>query len=164
MELKKEIENKKNKIKQKFLTLALLVSTTLFPLKLDAELTSSNKLYVYNTTRNILISQEPYWFKDLENVCEVQFADYINKKNEKVPVLFVAYKSGKAGFYVLPVNGENEYLYYEFNEKFKTPENGRCYIFDGIEKNKKNNQKILYFRVVEQNGETKNYGIPYGMF
>lgn len=164
MEIKRELKTKKNKIKQKFLTLALLASTTLLPLRLGAEYLSSNKLYIYNRTRNVLISQEPYWFKDLKNVCDVQFADYINKKEEKVPILFVAYKDGKAGFYVLPVNGENEYIYYEFDEKFKPSDNGRCYIFEGLEKDKKNKQKILYFRVVEQNGETKNYGVPYNMF
>jgi hypothetical protein len=162
--MNKQIEKKKSKLKQKFLTLALLTSITLLPLKLGAQSLhkSSNDLYLYSTVRNVLISQDPGWIKRFENVCDVQFADYLNKKNEKVPVLFVAYKDGRAGFLILPVKGENKYLEYEFEEKFEPRKDGKCYIFDGIEK--KESQKYSYFRVLQEGGETKNYGIPYGMF
>lgn len=169
--MNKQIEKKKNsKIKQKFLTLALLTSMSLLPLKLEGNSLhkSSNELYIFSTRRNVLVSQNPAWIKRFENVCDVQFADYKNKNFETVPVLFVAYKDGRAGFLILPIKGENEYLYYEFDEKFNPSKNGRCYIFEGVDEkksvNKKENQKFLYFRVVEESGETKNYGIPYEMF
>lgn len=158
--MNKQIEKKPSKLKQKFLTLALLTSMTLLPLKLDAQSVhrSSNELYVYSKLRNVLISQNPGWVKKMNNVCNVQFADYTNKDFEEVPVLFVAYNDGRAGFLILPNKGENEYKYYEFDEKFKPSESGKCFIFEGVEEN------ILYFRVVEEDGKTKNYGIPYGMF
>jgi hypothetical protein len=164
--MNKQIEKKNNngKLKQKFLTLALLASMSLLPLKLEGNSIhkSSNELYIFSTFRNVLVSQNPAWIKRFENVCDVQFADYINKNNEKVPVLFVAYKDGKAGFLVLPVKGENKYLHYDFEEKFEPREDGKCYIFEGVDE--KENQKFLYFRVVDKNGEAVNYGIPYGMF
>jgi hypothetical protein len=160
--MKKKIKKKKNngKFTQKFLTLALLTSMSLLPLKLDAQSLhkSSNDLYLYSRSRNVLISQNPAWIKRFENVCDVQFADYKNKNFETVPVLFVTYNDGRAGFLILPIKGENKYKYYEFEEKFEPRENKKCFIFEGEQEN------ILYFRVVEESGKTKNYGIPYGMF
>ena len=163
--MNKQLEkNKKSNFKQKFLTLALLSSMALLPLKLGADYIhkSSNEVYIYSKTRNILISQEPAWMKTLQNVCDVQFADYLNKNNDIVPVLFVAYKDGRVGFFVLSVKGENEYLYYEYEEKFIPRKDEVCYIFEGVDE--KEDKKFLYFRIVEEDGETKNYGIPYGMF
>jgi hypothetical protein len=153
------------KKKQKFFALAFLTFMSLLPLKLDANSIhrSSNDLYVFSTYRNVLVSQDPAWIKPLKNVCDAQFADYRNNNGDIVPVLFVAYKDGRAGIFILPVKGENEYSYYEFDEKFEPRKDGVCYIFEGKEADKEN-RSFIYFRVVDKHGEAVNYAVLEGSF
>ena len=74
----------------------------------------------------------------------------------------MAYKDGRAGVFILPLKSEKEMFYYEFEKKFEVREDNVCYIFDGLEKY--NGKEVIYFRVLDKNGKTVNYGVPFGMF
>lgn len=145
------------------LFIVLFFGVTTFTLKAADVYKSSSGQYVFNSNRGLLISREPVWFRHLENVCSVQFADYRNKDDDIVPVLFVAYNDGRAAFFVLPVKGENECLYYQFDREFEPREDKVCYIFDGKETDKKN-RPFIYFRVVDKHGEAVNYAVYEGDF
>ena len=124
---------------------------------------SSSGQYVFNNNKGLLISREPVWFRHLENVCDVQFADYKNKNNDIVPVLFVAYNDGKTAILILPVKGESQFIYYGFDETFEPRKDGLCFIFDGKEADK-NKRTYIYFRVVDKHGEAINYAVYEGDF
>lgn len=156
---------KKEYPKQGFFYLTLLAFMLLLPLKLYSNTVhrSSNDLYIYSIYRNVLISQNPGWVKRFENVCDVQFADYRNKNNDIVPVMFVAYENGRAAILFLPIKGENKYLYYEFDESFEPRKDGVCYIFEGWEEDAYM-RPFIYFRVVDKHGEAINYAVYEGDF
>lgn len=160
---KQIIKKIKEKIKNKFITLSLIASLSLLPLKaqeLDSH--SYKNLYFYSHVSENLISKDPFWTHEIKNMCDYQFGEYLNKNEEKVPIMFVAYNDGKAGFFILPSKSEKEFLYYEFPQKFEPRKDGICHIFDGEDSQK--GKMFIYFRVVDNKGETVNYGIPYGMF
>lgn len=160
---KKLIKKIKDNIKKKFVTLSLIASLSLLPLNAqETQLKPYKNLYFYSEVSDNLISRDPFWTHEIKNVCDYQFGDYINKNKEKVPLMFVAYKDGRAGFFILPVKSENTILYYEFSQKFEVRKDNVCHIFEGDDEI--NGKKYMYFRVVQGNGETVNYGIPYEQF
>lgn len=122
---------------------------------------SKCSIYLYNSFTENIVSRDPFWHYFLPNVSCHQIVDYKNRKNETVPLLFVAYENGSAGFFILPINSEKEMLYYEFKGKYKANKD-KCLLFEGIDEYK--NKNVFYFRIVQPDGETVNYGIPEGMF
>lgn len=161
--MEKKIEKPKKEFKKKLFTYLLTASLTLLPLKLKSDETYVPKnLYKYNLYSENLFSNDPFWTYRVSDVCNMQFSTYVNKKNEIVPIFFVAYNDGKAGVFILPMKGEKEMFYYEFEKKFEISDSNICHIFDGVEEY--NGNKIVYFRVVDKKGETVNYGVPYKMF
>ncbi len=161
--MEKQIEKPKNNFKKKMFCYLLAASLTLLPLKLKSDETYIPKnLYRYNPYSENLFSNDPFWTHRVRDVCNTHFSTYVNKKNEIVPILFVAYNDGRAGVFILPMKSEKEMFYYEFEKKFEIQDFNVCHIFDGVEEYKGN--KIVYFRVVDKKGETVNYGVPYGMF
>jgi len=156
-------KKKKESIKKKIFTYLLATSLTLLPINIKSEETYiPKKLFRYNPISQNLFCNDPFWTYKIENVCDTEFSKYINKNNETVPVLFVAYKDGRAGVFILPMKEEKKLLYYEFERRFEVREDNTCYIFEG--EDEKDGKKFLYFRVIDKNGKPMNYGIPYGMF
>lgn len=161
--MEKQIEKPKNNFKKKMFSYLLAASLTLLPLKLKSEEEYiPYNLYRYNPYSENLFSNDPFWTYRVRDVCDTQFSKYVNKKNETVPIFFVAYKDGRAGVFILPLKSEKEMFYYEFEKKFEVREDNVCYIFDGLEKY--NGKEVIYFRVLDKNGKTVNYGVPFGMF
>jgi len=162
--MEKQIVNEiKNRIKKHFVTLSIIASLSLLPLKAqETELKPYKNLYFYSEISENLISRDPFWTYPIKNICGHQFGEYLNKKNEKVPLMFVAYSDGRAGFFILPSKSETEILYYEYSQKFEPRKDGVCHIFEG--EDSLNGKKFIYFRVVDNKGETVNYGINEGQF
>lgn len=162
--MEKQIVNEiKKKIKKHFVTLGIIASLSLLPLKAqEVQLKPYKNLYFYSEISENLISRDPFWTYSVKNVCGYLFGEYLNKKNEKVPLMFVAYEDGRAGFFLLPSKSEKEILYYEYTQKFEPRKDGVCYIFDG--EDLKGGKKFIYFRVVDNKGTTVNYGINEGQF
>jgi hypothetical protein len=159
----KQIEKPKNKFKKKIFSYLLAASITLLPLRIKSEEPYVPKnLYFYNQFTSNLVCSDPLWAHKIENVCAVEFSKYTTKKNLTIPIMFVAYKDGRAGVYFLPIRSEKKMFYYEFENKFKVAKNKSCLIFEGTDE--KDSLKFVYFRVVQDDGETINYGIPQGMF
>lgn len=115
----------------------------------------------YSDNSSILCSNDPEWKYDIKDVCDYQFADY-NGKNGPAAVLFIAYNDGRAGIFILPLDGTTIVSYFEFDKKFEVREDGTCHIFEGNDEHK--GKKFVYFRVVDKNGETVNYAVFEGDF
>lgn len=146
---------------QRFIKTAAFLFVLLCSGSVYSDFRGNYSFHRYSDTRSAIYSNDPEWVYEIKDVCDYQFADY-HGKNGPALALFIAYKDGRAGIYILPLDGTAIVSYFEFEKKFEIRQDGVCHIFDGIDEHHR--KKFVYFRVVDNQGETVNYAVFEGDF